>query len=356
MYGSLQFLVVATVTICVFFVRQECYPDHQLFEVSETVMAGRSIRIFLVDGTPTGTRTAEIGLSTIKALVVPRASLVAGMARSEPQKTGVYVLIGQDAELPSLKRIYVGEGDTIITRITTHNTDEDKDFWDEVVLFVSKDDNLTKAHVRYVEARLIALAKSAKRSNVTNVKQPSEIGKLPEADQADMEEFINQARLLLGALGYDIFEPDNEPSPSKISATVKTATQTNSVVAFKAVGGIDATMNVDQSNGKFVVITGSKARKTQAASLQPTYKNLREQLIKNGILVSADDQFYQFTQDYAFNAPTAAAQVVCASSANGRTFWRHKLLDQTFADWQDAQLPQDTSSNEEVALPQREAP
>ena len=110
-------------------------------------MVGRSIRIFLVDGVSSGTRTAELGLSTIKALVVPRASLAAATQRPEMQKTGIYVLIGQDAELANMKRIYIGEGDTAINRISAHNKDVDKDFWDEAVVFVSKDDNLTKAHV-----------------------------------------------------------------------------------------------------------------------------------------------------------------------------------------------------------------
>lgn len=303
-------------------------------------MVGRSIRIFLVDGVATGTRTAELGLSTIKALVIPRASLSAATLRSEPQKTGVYVLVGQDSDIPNLRRIYIGEGDTIINRISLHNKDPEKDFWDEVVLFVSKDENLTKAHVRYVEARLIALAKSAKRSVVTNGTDPSEQGKLPEPDEVEMEEFIAQARLLLGALGYDIFEPAKaqlSPQPQQT-----TAQQIPSSVPpmFKFAGAnFDATMRIDQNSGQFVVFSGSKARKTETPSLQPTYKNLRAQLVQNGVLVDLDDNTFEFSQDFAFSAPTPAAQVVCGSTANGRTAWKQEDGNTTFADWQDAQLP-----------------
>ena len=134
---------------------------------------GRSIRIFLVDGTPSGVRTAELGLSTIKALAVPRASLSTVTSRSELEKTGVYVLIGVDADSPGRKKIYIGEGDTIINRLSAHNKAEDKDFWDECVLFVSKDQNLTKAHVRYLEGRLIKLAAESKRATLTNGTAPS---------------------------------------------------------------------------------------------------------------------------------------------------------------------------------------
>jgi Domain of unknown function (DUF4357) len=283
----------------------------------------------------------RLGLSTIKALVVPRASLSSATQRPEPQKTGVYVLVGQDSDIPNLKRIYIGEGDTIINRVSSHNKDPDKDFWDEVVLFVSKDENLTKAHVRYVEARLIALAKSAKRSVVTNGTDPSEQGKLPEPDEVEMEEFISQARLLLGALGYDIFEPDKTPiSPVQVPKSAVQQVSPSVPMEFKFTGaGFDATMRVDPNSGQFIVVTGSTARKIETPSLQPTYKNLRAQLIQNGVLVSLDDISYQFTQDFSFGAPTPAAQVVCGTTANGRTAWKREGENTTFADWQDAQLP-----------------
>lgn len=312
-------------------------------------MAGRTIKIFLVDGTASGTRTAELGLSTIKALVVPRASLSAAMQRSEPQRTGVYVLVGEDSDSPNLKRIYIGEGDVISGRIAAHNRDLSKDFWDEVVLLVSKDDNLTKAHVRFVEAKLIALAKAARRSIVTNGTEPSEQGKLPEPDEVEMREFIEQARLLLGALGYDIFEPIRTPTSSEITLSTSTSHDGDSKASpaaprFKFSGqNFDATMEVDLVAGKFVVLAGSLANRTEVPSLQQTYKNLRAQLIQNGVLQSIDNSSYKFSQDYAFSAATPAAQVVCGNTANGRSAWKVDGTGISFADWQDQQLPSDTN-------------
>lgn len=301
-------------------------------------MPGRSIRIFLVDGSSSGVRTAELGLSTIKALAVPRASLAAVASREELEKTGVYVLIGNDSEVPGLKKIYIGEGDTLMTRLSAHNKDENKDFWDECVLFVSKDQNLTKAHVRYVEGRLIQLAASAKRASLTNGTAPSVQGWLPEADEVEMEEFIVQARLLLGTLGYDLFE--QQPiAESHVSQSIPLASPKPPV--FRLAGdGYNATCIVDSDAGQFVVTADSLARKQETPSLQPTYKNMRAQLIASGILIEDSKTSFRFAKDYPFGSPTAAAQVVVGFSVNGRAAWRTEG-GKSLADWQNAQLPEE---------------
>lgn len=300
-------------------------------------MAGRSIRIFLVDGTPSGVRTAELGLSTIKALAIPRASLPSIASRPEVKKTGVYVLIGPDPESPGQRMVYIGEADTLVKRVSEHNRDSDKSFWEECVFFVSKDENLTKAHGRYVEARLIALAKEAKRAKVTNGTAPTEDGRLPESDSVEMDEFVVQARILLGSLGYDLFEPSPKlqtDAPSSLS---------NSLLALQYSGdGYSAKAVLDPDAGQVIVIAGSKSRKAEAQSLQPTYKNLRRQLLENRVLVSLDDASYEFSQDYSFSSPTAAAQVVSGITVNGRIAWRLSSTGQIFAEWEDAQLRTDS--------------
>jgi len=253
------------------------------------------------------------------------------------QKTGVYVLIGADSDNPGRRKVYIGEGDTILTRLSSHNKDPDKDFWDEAVFFVSKDENLTKAHVRFLEARLISLATAAKRATVINSTAPLEQGKLPEADEVEMNEFIVQARLLLGALGYDLFE-----SPPAVVLKVPEAGAVDSSPPppeFVYSGeGFSAECVVDLDAGQFVVKAGSKARRLESPSLQPTYKNLRSQLQASGVLTSFDASSLVFSQDYSFSAITAAAQVVSGTTVNGRTVWKTKVGDTTFADWQDEQL------------------
>jgi uncharacterized protein DUF4357 len=297
-------------------------------------MPGRSIRLFLIDGTGSGLRTAELGLSTIKALVVPRASLSLATQRSELQRTGVYILIGPDTSKAGLKRIYIGEGDIVLTRLSSHNKDADKDFWEDAIVFTSKDQNLTKAHVRYLEARLIELAELAKRATIANGTEPTGPGMLPEPDEVEMEEFIVQTRLLLGTLGFNLFDPAT-PIPATATSTAAPSQQTPE---FHFQGeGYSATCRVDTTSGQFVVTAGSTARREETASLGTTYRDLRQQLLDSGVLQQQDGK-YVFTQDYAFTAISGAAQVVSGFSINGRIAWKTSG-GSTYADWEDAQLP-----------------
>jgi Domain of unknown function (DUF4357) len=300
-------------------------------------MTGRLIRIFLVDGAVSGLRTAELGLSTIKALVIPRASLQSVTKRPEVQKTGLYILVGKDEDKIGVVKIYVGEGDTILNRLSAHNKDTDKDFWEEAIIFVSKDDNLTKSHVRYLEACLIKLAQGAKRCTVTNATEPSEQGKLPEHDEVEMQEFIVQAQLLLGTLGYDLFKPV-QPIPSIPLEPI--ANLQDGVLKLTYSGAnFSANCVLDISSGQFVVQEKSRARKQESESLQATYKSLRLQMIDSELLVEEGDS-YIFTQNYAFRSISAATQVVSGQTANGAKSW--KTIDQkTFSEWQESQTPQE---------------
>jgi hypothetical protein len=169
-------------------------------------MAGKSVSLFLVDGTPHGIRTAQVGNWTGLALVCPRTDLARAGLRTEVRRTGVYILIGPSEVSPSGLAVYVGEGDEVWARMASH--DSTKDFWTSVVIFVSKDDNLTKAHVRWLEAALVREIKKAKRAQVTNATEPLG-GKLPEADSADMEAFFENIRLLMPTLGVNIFATED---------------------------------------------------------------------------------------------------------------------------------------------------
>lgn len=285
-------------------------------------------------------RLAEIGLSTIKCVVAPRASLAPLAKRAESARTGVYFLIGLDPDDPTRQRVYIGEGDSIITRIKAHDNDDNKEFWSEAILFISKDENLTKAHVRYLEARFIQLARQAKRVILDNGNNPPEVGKLPEAAEAEMEDFILQAKLLLATLGYNIFQPQQivvQPGQPAVE---------NAPPVFQYSGnGYEATLDLDADNGLFVVRQESTARQEEAGALRPTYRNLRQRLIEDGILVLNDGR-YIFEQSYGFTAITAAAQVVSGQTVNGRAVWR--TPDGVFyRDWQDAQIPEAAPENGE---------
>ena len=185
-------------------------------------MTGKTIRIFLADGEPTGILLAEISNWTGKVLVAPRSQLDQLSKREEVRRTGVYLLVGPDPDDPSRALAYIGEGDNVLKRLLRHNKSEAKDFWERTVVIVSKDENLTKSHVRYLECRLIKLAQDAHRAKLTNDTAPDPT-KLPEPDEADMEAFLAEVQMILPVLGFDFTQPkptSNQASSAKEKSPV----------------------------------------------------------------------------------------------------------------------------------------
>src|SRR5215208_6927092 len=133
---------------------------------------GRTIRLFLVDGKPTGIMTAEIGNWSGKVVIGGRTDLPEIVKRPEGAKTGIYFLIGSDSTAPQRTKVYVGEGDSVSDRLKKHGLDRSKDFFDRVCIVVSKDENLTKAHARYLESRFIEIIKAAGRATLANAREP----------------------------------------------------------------------------------------------------------------------------------------------------------------------------------------
>jgi hypothetical protein len=290
---------------------------------------GRTITIFLVDGTTTGIRIGEIGNRSIKAVYVPRGAIEAFADREEAKRTGVYLLVG-DGPSPSRLRIYVGEGDDVLQRIVAHNGDPKKDWWGRVIVFVSADANLTKAHVRHLEARLVDLATSAHRCEVENKTEPGG-GTLPERDRSLMAEFLDQIQTLLATFGVEVLTPVTVPLDGAVQRPARVE------------GGVVLTLRGDGfaarcvlRNGEFVVLEGSFARVKQTPSVGEGAAACRSELSASGVLVRDADRL-RFTQDWSFGTASAAAQVVVGASINGRTAW--KLDDgTTFADWQAQRL------------------
>ncbi|MGI8524043.1 MAG: GIY-YIG nuclease family protein [Nocardioides sp.] len=164
-------------------------------------MSGKQIKLFLVDGTPGGLTTAEITTAwTGHVLAAPRSGLGGLLQRPETQRTGVYLLLGDDEAAVGETRCYIGEADVVADRLRHHH--RDKDFWRRVVVVTSKDTNLTKSHGRYLESRLISLATQAARSTLENGTAPP-IPVLPEADASDMEHFLSQLLIVLPVLGVN---------------------------------------------------------------------------------------------------------------------------------------------------------
>lgn len=290
-------------------------------------MKGKTIRIFLADGAPNGVLTAEIINWTGKVIVSPRAQLAELLQRDESRRTGVYCLVGPDPETPVKDRVYFGEGDSVRKRLTSHERDESKDFWTRTVVITSKDENLTKSHVRYLESRLIQVAHAAGRATIANGTAP-DVPLLPEPDIADMEFFLEQMQMVLPVLGFTFLQP--KPTYTARTNEPESPTFEMSVAGTKA--------KAIELGGEIIVLQGSTARKEGVPSWT-SFRSQRDQLVADGKLADGSDEAnYVFTENVAFSSPSAASSVVAARNTNGRITWRIPSSGKTYADWHEERL------------------
>jgi hypothetical protein len=268
-------------------------------------MTSATIKLYLPRGDAKSLRTAEISNWTGKAVAAPRTELDELLAREELDKAGVYILIGSDPQT-NTPRAYIGEAEVIRDRLRQHRS---KEFWISAIVFVSKDENLTKAHVRYLESRL--LAEAAKVNKFALEQNQSGGSKLPESDREDMEVFLARIRQLLPVLGSDILSP--------ISQTDAKA-QRGGVLRCRMKG---AEGRGQRTPNGFVVLHGSTAVLEERPSMEkyPYVMSQRKQLIAEGVLTEKDG-FLVFTKDTEFSSPSAAAAVIHGGSANGLIAWK----------------------------------
>lgn len=300
--------------------------------------AGKQVRLFLVDGSPTGILTAEIMNWTGRIISGSRSDLNELLRRGEANSPGVYFLLGDNPDDPERRRLYIGEADDVAVRLRQHNSASvGKDFWDRVVFLTSKDANLTKAHVRYLESRLIALAAAVDRFDLDNDKRPPAVS-LPEADVSDMEYFISQAQIVLPVLGMDAFR--GRPRPADHDGATESA-HASPVFEMK-VPVEDGLARGQDIGGEFVVAAESRVRSSWSSSSH-SYAHLRTRLIESGT-IAVTEGGAAFLKDYAFSSPSAAAAIVAGRQANGRIAWRDPRSGQSYAQWQEQlapPLPQD---------------
>lgn len=274
---------------------------------------GRKITIFMIDGNAYGPRTAEIGNWTGKALYSPRAKIEKMLAREELHKPGVYILKSPPDHDLYNEKVYIGEGEDVSKRLQSHLKDPDKDFWTEFICFTSIDTMLTKTHVKYLESRLITLAKEFKSSEVVN----NNISKLPyisEADESDLEYFLEQIKLILPLMGFRFLIRSTIDQGDIQQRVIKEDYEYYQIKSNK----IDARMYETEEG--FIVITGSRCNKEVSNSISESWINLREKLLKTGSLVDKGD-YYEFVEDVIFSSPSAAASVVLGRQAAGPKEW-----------------------------------
>lgn len=263
---------------------------------------GKVIKLFLVDGTPNKRWICELSNWTGIAYKLPRNMIKESENRQELASPGVYFLFGYD-EIKERPLIYIGEAEDIIKRLKQHL--EKKDNWNEAIAFISKDTNLNKAHIKYLENQFYSIAKDCDRYTIDNSNTPTK-SIVSEAEQAELEEFIHNSKILVNALGHKVFERLSDNQSNKQEETP----------IFFVSAGIGKAYGTQTSDG-FVLLKGSSIHEVSAESLNNGIKKKVEQSresgeIENGILQN----------DKLFTSSSAAAAFAAGYSISGPQQWK----------------------------------
>ena len=267
-----------------------------------------NITISVPSGNPDKLRIIEKTNRLSQTLVFNRSELSElAKTRKELEYTGVYMLVNSSGD--SLPEIYVGEGESVLSRLKSHSKDAKKEFWEWAVIFVNRDNSLHKGHIQHIEASLVERATSNKRCLLNNDVAPKKPS-LPESVLLEAQDLLNDIYHVVPLLGISAFEMVVDDANGSTSESL--------IISSK---GIRATGFA--INGKFAVKSGSQAISTHALSASNGCIGLRDSLVQQGVLDSASDP-WTFTQDYTFESPSMAASAILGRSANGRIEWRNK--------------------------------
>ena len=273
---------------------------------------GRKVTIYLADGAPSGIRHVEIANWSGQAIACPRSRLNELKEWSEAQRPGVYFLLEKQTSETG-DRAYIGESENVVKRLSQQ--DRNQDFWNEVILFTSKDENLTKGHIKYLESRLTAISIEADRYKIENGNTPTE-SLLPRADKDSMEEYIHNLRIIMGTLGHRVLEPvkvveSPEPAPPSKPKLSKFW------FSF-SVRGLNATGQ--QTDDGFVLFKDSDVSGKTSRSMPGKTLSIREKWITDGIL-TPNGENYKLTKDSILSSSSYAAVLVAGTSRSGPQSW-----------------------------------
>ena len=292
---------------------------------------GRTLKIFVMGDSPSSFKSVELSNWTGQSFIGERRHISDVKNREELKQPGIYFLLSDNPE-NDFTDIYIGETDDFSTRIKNHY--RKLDWWNKFVVFISKDKNLTKAHVKYLERKLYLLAK--KSIGTLNLKSNNEPGgsKLPESDIADMEIFLDNMIFTLGALGLGYFA-------SEKGITDKRKMKTLNDILIEYEGTIPIKKNnlrlksvLHSIGGRYILKKGSYLRsEAQPSFKKHSYYELWNQIINSKDVINTKiDGVLVLNNDIEFKSPSAAGAIVRGRATNGRTMWKRKSDSKTL-DW-----------------------
>jgi hypothetical protein len=229
------------------------------------------------------------------------------MDRPEMKRPAVYALKSEPVDDSYAERIYIGEAESVGKRLKQHLGDNDRDF-KECIIFTSSDEMLNKSTIKYLESRLVALSKEGKNAEIENGVSPKLVA-ISEADRSDMEQFIEQIKLILPVAGFSFLISKVETEGGKPLAGTMFHLKSKSY---------HSTM-IEVENG-FVVTKGSEAAPAVQKSISDGWKKLRARIIKEKVLAPKGNKM-AFRANYIFSSASAASSVVLGRQSAGPLEW-----------------------------------
>jgi hypothetical protein len=278
----------------------------------------------LLDGKPDGLIKVTLLGWTVTIFTAPKGRHQELKQTDEAKRPGVYILAGSSEIETNKEMIYIGESDDLWERLDQHIGDPEKEFWQRTVIITSSDDSLTKAHVRYLESKLVNIAfergQTSGRTDVVNGNIPKPAYLHPSDISLMDQKFLPGLEILLPIIGLRFTLPT-------LAEKVRTLQQSSgeeydvSPIFYLKHKSIEAKLRQDGTD--FFVLSGSQAVKAITTSLIDRHKLRREQLLGQGLLIdgkSADELI--FTADVPFTSLSAAASLVSGTSLSGPSNWR----------------------------------
>lgn len=268
---------------------------------------GKVIELFLVNGTADSLITAELSNWNGMAVKIPRVEL-SSCNNDDITKPGVYFLFCKEDD--GSDSVYIGEAENVQERLKQHVRDYQSDketyYWNTAVIFVGRD--LNKAMIRYLENQFVQIARESKRYLVLT-KNTYQNTVLKDSQKAVMEEFIDNVKTLINALGYKVLEP-------LVQADLQSR-KIDDEVLYITSGSVNARGMVTSEG--FVVLSGTTVNETTAQSLSPGMLKLRKDLLD-----STKVENLTTIEDILFSSSSAAADFVLGYSASGPRSWKAK--------------------------------
>ncbi|WP_197077828.1 GIY-YIG nuclease family protein [Actinobaculum suis] len=238
----------------------------------------RTAKLFLMDGSPSGRIKCSLDNWVGKVFLIPRTEIARSRDREELAQTGVYLLFGADAESGE-ELLYVGQarerknGKGVLGRVTEHLNDENLDYFTHAIMITDSDNALGPTEISYLENAFYQQAMRAGRVRVVNSQDPSP-GNVTEEKEAELNEFISSAKILIGSLGYRVFDVVDD---AKV-ATQKENDARPRVEPLLYLNSRGASGQGRQTTERFVVLAGAKLREDMARSVPDLARKNRKNL------------------------------------------------------------------------------